>query len=58
VLALAALRLDAVLSVKVIHRIEPRTQAARWDDDVNVVRKFPLAMLLLDLYSETYRVGA
>jgi hypothetical protein len=35
----AALWLDAVLRVKLVHRIEPRTQAARRDDDVNVVRK-------------------
>jgi hypothetical protein len=35
----AALWLDAVLRVKLVDRIEPRTQAARRDDDVNVVRK-------------------
>jgi len=35
---MAALWLDAVLSVEVVHRIEPRTQATRRDDDVNVVR--------------------
>lgn len=39
-LAVAALWLDAVLSVKVIHCVEPRTQAAGRDDDVNVMRKF------------------
>jgi hypothetical protein len=39
---LAALRLDAVLNVKVVHRIEPRTQSVRWDEDVNVVREFLL----------------
>jgi hypothetical protein len=39
-LAMATLWLDAVLSVKVIHRIEARAQTARWDDNVNVVRKF------------------
>jgi hypothetical protein len=39
---MAALWLDAVLSVKVVHRIEPRTQPTRRDDDVNVVRKFLL----------------
>jgi hypothetical protein len=38
--AVSALWLDAVLSVKIVHRIEPRTQATRRDDDVNVVRKF------------------
>ena len=38
--AVTALWLDAVLSVKVVHRVEPRTQAARRDNDVNVVRKF------------------
>jgi hypothetical protein len=37
---LAALRLDAVLSVKVIYRIEPRTQAAGRDDDIDMVRIF------------------
>jgi hypothetical protein len=40
--AVAPLRLDAVLSVKLVHRIEPHTQAVRRDQYVNVVRKFLL----------------
>jgi hypothetical protein len=42
VLALPALWLDAVLSVKVVHRVEPCADAetAGRDNDVNVVRKF------------------
>lgn len=41
-LAVAALWLDAVLSMKLVHRVKPRTQAARRDDDVDVVRTFLL----------------
>jgi hypothetical protein len=31
-----------VLSVKLVHRIQPRTQAVRRNGDVNVVRKILL----------------
>jgi hypothetical protein len=39
---MAALRSNAMLGVKLVHCIESPTQAARRDDDVNVVRKFLL----------------
>jgi hypothetical protein len=55
VLAVAALWLDAMLNVKVIHRIESRTQAARRNDNIDVVWKFFVcALLLVGLCSGTY----
>jgi len=42
VLAVAALWLGAVLSVKLVHRVKPRTQAARTDDDGDVVHSCSL----------------
>jgi hypothetical protein len=40
--AVPALWLNAMPDMKVVHRIELRTQAARRHDDVNVVPKFLL----------------
>jgi len=39
---MSALRLDAVLAVKLVHRVEPGAETTGRDDDVDVVRKFLL----------------
>jgi hypothetical protein len=37
---MSALWLDVVLNVKIVHVIEPPTETAGRDDDVNMMRKF------------------
>jgi len=39
---MAALWFDVVLNVEIVHIIEPPTEPARRDNDVNVMRKFLL----------------
>jgi hypothetical protein len=45
----AALRFDAVRSVKLVHRIESHTQAPGWDDDVNMMRILDLGPRCFEL---------
>ena len=47
--AMAALWLDTVLSVKVVHRIEPRTEPTGWDNDVDVVWEHALGLTCFEL---------